>query len=201
MQSFAKGRIAANLTKFKRLNILIAMYCSGCGCNNSDNDYFCRKCGKPLAATESEMLQKCQMGKGVSDLLNIDPKSNTCHKCGAEIELTRHEFAMAKVTAIKRNWGETAALAGISALSIATAPLTGFIALKWKNPDKTVSFNLIRATLVLCLPCLSGAWKTKHKTSLKEEALCLHPWVRAARGLGYDKFLSAEEIARLRPVR
>ena len=103
---------------------------------------------------------------------------------------------------MKRDWGETIAQVGLSAAaSVVTAPLTGFGVLSWKRPNKTASYSLFKAELVLCRPCLEWAWRTRHGMELKDEAYRLHPWAELARGIGYDTYLSAYEIESLKPAR
>ena len=53
---------------------------------------------------------------------------------------------------VKREWGETVGRLGslgMSAVSIATAPLTGFAGLSWKSPNKTTTYQLLKADLIL----------------------------------------------------
>lgn len=178
------------------------MYCPRCGSRNPDYGKFCHECGNPLARTKSELLRRTPTEKELLlAVLQTDPKLNECHRCGAETNLTRREFAIAKVVAVKREWGETIARAGISAVSIVAAPLTGFGMFSWKGPNKTTSFTLFKAELVLCRSCLSWAWNTRRRTELKDDAYRCHPWAEAARRIGYDKYLSVEEVARLKPIR
>jgi hypothetical protein len=142
--------------------------------------------------TEKEIL---------SQILRINPRPNQCHRCGSQGDLTRNEFGIAKVISVKRDWSETVARAGISVVSIAAAPLIGFGGLSWRNPSKTTSFRLLRAQLVLCHECLLWAWKTGHGTELKEQAYWCHPWAEMARAIGYDKYLSSEELKSLKPIK
>jgi hypothetical protein len=142
--------------------------------------------------TEKDLLLK---------LLKTDPKPNECHQCGISTDLTRHRFAFAKLLSVKREWGETLARAGLSAVSIVAAPVTGFGVFSWKRPNKTTSYKLFPAELVLCRSCLSSSWKTRHSTELKQDTYCCHPWAELARRIGYDKYLSADELATCNPPR
>lgn len=177
------------------------MFCVTCGSENPDFGKFCHECGKPLFRANSGLVPRNPTEKELSiEVLKIDPKPNECHRCGTEMDLTRHDFAIAKVVTVKREWSETIVRAGVSALSIATAPLTGFGAFSWKGPKKTTSFNLFKTELVLCSSCLSWAWKTRNGTELKIDAYRCHPWAGAAGRIGYNKYLSAEEVASLKPI-
>lgn len=183
------------------------MYCVSCGSQNPEHGKFCHNCGKRLfrlqpdgpaevippvrAESENERLVR---------LLRTDPQPNRCHKCGATDELTRHKFALAKVTSVKREWGETVARLGLSAVSIVAAPVTGFGMFSWKGPNKTTSFKLINAELVLCRQCLTWAWRRTNSVELKDEAYRCHPWAEGAGRFGYDKFLSSEEVSKLKPI-
>ena len=177
------------------------MYCATCGSHNPEHGRFCCECGNPLARTKSELGRRSTEKELLFEVLHIAPKPNECHRCGAEGELTRYEFAIAKVLSVKREWGETIALAGLSVVSIVAAPVTGFAGFSWKHPNKTTSFNLLKAKLVLCRPCLSWARKTEHGTGLKDDAYRCHPWATMAHRIGYTKYFSAEEVARLKPAR
>jgi len=186
------------------------VYCVLCGSENPAYGKYCHNCGKrllkptssshrgitPRIPTEQELLVR---------LLKTSPKPNECHRCGTEADLTRHQFAIAKVVSVKREWGETIARFGLSAVSIATAPVTGFGVLSWKAPNKATSYKLLKAELVLCRSCLSWAWKAipvvLARSELKADAYRCHPWAEKARRIGYDKFLSAEQVAKLTPVR
>lgn len=190
------------LTLGLSLQYLDSMYCATCGHHSSDNAKFCHDCGNPLARTKSELVRRTPDERELlRQVLQMDPRPNECNRCGAESDLTRHEFAIAKVVSMKRDWGETIASLGISAISIAAAPLTGFGIFGWKHPNRTTSFNLVKAELVLCRSCLSWAWKTRHGTKLRDDAYRLHPWAEKARPIGYDTYLSAEEVSRLKPAR
>ena len=183
------------------IQYLEPMYCAKCGSPNPDYGKFCPECGNPLARTKSELLRRTRSEKEVLlEVLQIDPRPNQCHRCGAETDLTRCEFAIAKVVAVKTEWGETVFRAGISAVSIVAAPLTGFGMFSWKGPKKMTSFTLFKAELVLCRSCLPWA-RTGHGTKLKEEAYRFHPWAEKARRIGYNKYLSAEEVSCLKPAR
>jgi hypothetical protein len=176
------------------------MYCVSCGSRNPNYGKFCHECGSPLARVRSELVQRQLSEKELLlHILRIYPKPNECHRCGADTDLTQHEFAIARVVGIKREWGETVARVGISAASIVAAPLTGFGIFSWKSPNKTTSYNLFKAELVLCRSCLSWAWKTRRGTEFKNEAYLCHPWAEPARQIGYDKYLSADEVSRLKP--
>jgi ribosomal protein S14 len=135
------------------------------------------------------------------EILKIDRKSNECHRCGADKDLIRHEFAIAKVVSVKREWTETLARVGISAVSIVAAPITGFGVFSWKGPNKTTSYRLIHAELVLCRSCLSWGWKSRNGMELKDDAYRYHPWAVEARRLGYEKYLSSEELKTLKPIK
>jgi len=176
------------------------MYCVSCGAPNPVRGKFCHRCGSPLVTIESQLLRRTPTEKELlSGILRLDQKPNECHRCGAETDLTRHEFAIAKVIGVKREWGETVARLGISAVSIATAPITGFAGFSWKGPDKTTSYRLLKTELVLCRSCLDSAWKSRRSPKLKDDAYRCHPWAGAASRIGYDRYLSSEEIARLKP--
>jgi hypothetical protein len=108
-------------------NIVGPMYCAMCESHKPDDGNFCHQCGNPLARTHSELVRKTPTEKDLLlRLLQTDPKPNECHRCKAETDLTRHEFAIAKVVSVKREWGDTIARVGVSAVSIAAAPVTGF---------------------------------------------------------------------------
>jgi ribosomal protein L40E len=186
----------------ERWSIFNSMYCVICGSHNPEHGKFCQECGNRLVRTKSELVPRASTeNELLLEVLRTDSKPNKCHRCGAETDLTRHGFAIGKVISMKREWGETIAHVGLSAVSIVAAPVTGFGVFGWKSPKKTTSFKLFKAELVLCSSCLSWAWRTRHSTELKEDAYRLHPWAEKARSIGYDKYLSAEEVARLKPAR
>jgi ribosomal protein L40E len=174
------------------------IFCTTCGSENPNDAKFCRECWSRLARTKAELLQRTDR-EVLLEILRTDQKPNECHRCGAESELTRHDFAIAKVVSVQREWGETIARTALSVISLATAPLTGFSAFSWKVPNKTTSFNLFKAKLVLCRTCLSWAWRSNGR-DLKKDAYICHPWSEKALRIGYDKYLSAEEILRLIPI-
>jgi ribosomal protein S14 len=101
------------------------------------------------------------------ELLQIDTKPNECHKCGATTDLVRLKFGIAKVLSVERDWSETVSRAAVSAVSIALAPVIGFGAVSWKRPDKTISYSVLGAELVLCRDCFSEAGKFWSGTKLK----------------------------------
>src|ERR1035437_7371107 len=160
------------------------MYCIGCGSPNPDHGKFCHNCGNRLVNSKSELAShRIPTEKELlSQILRMDPKPNQCHRCGLhEEDLIRTDFGIAKVISVKRDWSETVARTGVSVVSIAAAPLTGFWGFSWKNPSKTTSLQLLKVELVLCPECLSWAWKTKNGMKLKEEAYRSHPWAEKAR--------------------
>ncbi len=180
------------------------MYCVDCGSSNPDHGKFCHNCGNRLVNPTADVIsQRLLTEKEIlSQILRMDPKPNQCHRCGShEEDLIRREFGIAKVISVKRDWSETVARAGISVVSIAAAPLIGFGGFSWKNPSKTTSLQLIKVELVLCHKCLSWAWTTRFGTKLKEEAYRFHPWAKEARTIGYDKYLSSEELKTLKPIK
>ena len=184
------------------IQYLEPMYCASCGSPNPECGKFCLECGNILARTKSELLRRTRNEKEpLLEVLQIDPKPNECHRCRAKTDLTRREFAIAKVMAVRREWGETAFRVGISAVSIVAAPLTGFGMFSWKGPKKTTSFTLFKAELVLCRSCLQWAQMSRLGTDLKEEAYRSHPWAEKARRIGYDKYLSADEVSCLKTIR
>jgi hypothetical protein len=88
------------------------------------------------------------------EVLRTDAKPNQCHRCGSSADLTRHEFGIAKVLSVKRDWSGTVGYAAASAISIALAPALGGGALVWQSPGKRTSYRVLRAELVLCGNCL-----------------------------------------------
>ena len=184
------------------------MHCVLCGAANPTYGKFCHNCGEPLfRPTSSETADIAPRipdeQKHLIELLNIDPKPNQCHRCGTETELQRSQFAMAKVVSVKRDFSDTIVGVGLSAVSIAFLPLTGHGMLRWKGPDKTTSFKLIKAELVLCPSCFAWARQGTPllgRVKIRTEAYRCHPWAEKAGEMGYDRFLSAEELTKLKPV-
>jgi hypothetical protein len=137
------------------------------------------------------------------EVLRTDAKPNQCHRCGSSADLTRHEFGIAKVLSVKRDWSGTVGYAAASAISIALAPALGGGALVWQSPGKRTSYRVLRAELVLCGNCLDrtitflGLGDIKLRAS---EYRC-HPWAEKARKIGFDKYLSTDELAKLTPIR
>ena len=179
------------------------MYCTECGARNPPNGKYCHECGSKLFSLSNDDTQPKSIAEQPSaedvlrDILETDPRPNQCHKCGSRKELTSHEFGIAKVLSVKRDWSETAIRLGISAASLAVAPVIGFAGVSWKAPGKRTAYRLLKTHLVLCSSCLSEAWKTPKGTVLKTEAYRYHPWSEKARQCGYDRFLSANELAKL----
>src|SRR6266581_6023956 len=104
------------------------MYCVACGAKNPDHGRFCHSCGDPLLHPSSQSVPQRSdptsdptAGRSEHDflieLIQTDPKPNECHKCGRKTELTRHQFGIAKVLSVKRDWSETASRAAVSAAS------------------------------------------------------------------------------------
>lgn len=183
------------------------MYCVSCGSQNPEHGKFCHNCGSRLVGSQSNEskaiaapLRTVMEEDRLIQLLKIDPQPNLCHRCGAAEDLTRHKFALAKVTSVKREWGETVGRLGLSAVSIVAAPVMGFGMFSWKGPNKSTSFKLINAELVLCRPCLLWAWKPLKIRELKDDAYRCHPWAEGAKQFGYVKFLSAEKLSMLKPI-
>jgi hypothetical protein len=133
------------------------------------------------------------------EVLKTDTKPNECHKCGTNSNLTKQKFGIARILSTKRDWTETVARAGVSAVSIALAPVIGFVGVSWKRPDKTVTYRVLNAELVLCEQCLYFAEHLRGKQKIRDSYYNCHPWSAKARALGYDNFLSAEELAKLKP--
>jgi hypothetical protein len=126
------------------------MYCILCGSHNPDYGNFCHECGNRLTKNQSEPLRRTPSEKELlTQGLQIYPRPKECHRCGTETDLIRYEFAIAKPVAIKREWGETIARAGISAASIIAASFTGFGVFSWKGPRKTTSYSLLKAVPIL----------------------------------------------------
>jgi hypothetical protein len=205
---FAKRLLSTSGQQTERQAVRIlywseSVFCVKGGTPNPDGVKCCHECGNRLASTRSELVSPpIRTEKDLLlEILSIDRKPNECHGCGADTDLTRHQFAIAKVLSVKREWGETLARAGLSAVSIVTAPLTGFGMLSWQRPGKTTSYQLLPAELVLCRSCLSWAWKTRHGTELKDEAYRFHPWAEKARSIGYCEYLSSERIEALKPIK
>lgn len=177
------------------------MFCVRCGEANPDGWKFCYKCGSPLVIKESDLLRRTPTEEELLlPIFKTDPEPNNCHRCRAKIDLTRHQFAFAKVTSIRREWGETIFRAGLSALSIAAAPFIGFGGITWKSPDKTVSYKLLKAELVLCRPCLSQTTPARDPKDFRDEVYQYHPWAKKARLIGYNKYLSKDKLQKLRPT-
>lgn len=187
------------------------MYCTECGSRNPDFGKYCHNCGTPLVRTALNILPvtpqrpsgqpPISIGQKVLiQILQIDPKANECHKCGSDVDLSHHQFGIAKVLSTRRDWSGTIGTAAASAVSIALAPVIGGAVVGWQRPGKTVSFNVIRAELVLCSNCLYAARNFREKTKLEESAYRCHPWAERARSFGYQVYLSAEELAKLKPM-
>lgn len=179
------------------------MFCVTCGTPNPASMKFCHECGNRLVSTRSELVSPPIRTEKelLLEILRIDGKPNECHRCGSETDLTRHRFAIAKVVSVKREWGETLTRAGLSAVSLVTAPLTGFGVLSWQRPGKTTSYQLLPAELVLCHSCLSWGRKTRHGTELRDEAYRCHPWAERAKRIGYTAYLSNEKLRTLKPIK
>lgn len=183
------------------------MYCVGCGSQNPDYGKFCHNCGNRLVSTKSELVSRVHMEQVPTEndlllqIVRIDQKLNQCHRCGSsdEEDLNRIEFGIAKVVSVKRDWSETLTHVGLSAaLSAATLPLIGIGGIRWKNPSKTTSFRLLEAQLVLCRECLS--WARLERNYMRAEAYRCHPWAEKARAIGYDRYLSVDDLRNLKPI-
>lgn len=181
------------------------MYCVSCGSQNPDFGKFCHRCGQPLhrpPARKPPHVRSAALDAEADlfmELLQTDPLADQCHQCGATGDLTRYRFGFARALSVKRDWTETVSRAAVSALSIALAPVTGFAAFSWKGPDKTVSYSVLRAELVLCADCLGEA-RGRSGGKPSQEHYTLHPWSEKARRLGYATYLSAEDMAKLTPI-
>ena len=186
------------------------MYCVLCGSKNPEYGTFCHKCGKALVRSEADPstnsghlgAEEAGHYHALERLLKTDPGKDRCHGCGGESEdLTRHTFAFAKVTAVRRDWSETLVRLGISAVSIAAAPVTGFAGVSWKTPGKKTTFEIIKAELVLCRDqCLPLCQKTSDGTEVRENIYRLHPWAPGARELGYETILTEAQLLELTPI-
>jgi hypothetical protein len=182
------------------------MYCVACGMRNPSHGKFCLECGAHLVPLPSAETRPVQVNTRPSEedvlrsILQTDQRLLECHQCGSTGDLTTHEFGIAKVIATKRDWTDTAASLGVSAVSIALAPLIGAAMVGWKSPSKTTSYRILKAQLVLCRSCLANAWKTPKGTALKNYAYECHPWTEKARQIGYDTLLSANELSKLTPA-
>ena len=180
------------------------MYCIGCGSQNTGRKY-CRDCGTALpelGRTTSEPIALRRLPSETEVLretLRHAPPQDCCYRCGATADLTSHDFAIAKITSVKRDWSETLVRLGASAVSVALASLIGGAMVSWKSPDKRTTYSIVRATLVLCRPCLSQEWNSAVGMPLKSETYRYHRWTNALRSIGYDQLLSVDELARLRP--
>jgi len=181
------------------------VFCVRCGSASPDGWKFCHECGSPLVSKKSDLLQRTQRTPTEEELLlailQTNPEPNNCHRCGANADLTRHQFAFAKVVSVKRHWGETLFHVGLSTVGIAAGALTGFGGISWKSPDKTVSYRLLKAELVLCRQCLSQTVPVRHPKDFKDEVYRFHPWAEKARLIGYSKYLSKDELQTLRPAK
>jgi len=125
--------------------------------------------------TEDEILTQ--------HLLSIDQKLFECHVCGKREELHIWRFGLGKIITKKRNWGQTAMSAAISAV---TLPAIGFGVLSL--PSKNVRIKVLKLQLNLCDRCART-----QKTSY-----ALHPWWDHATRLGYTEFLTEQDLRDLR---
>lgn len=176
------------------------MYCCKCGVKNPDDASYCNKCGSPLYLTfqhghgprqpieegirDPVRTQMDEERRGISELLSIDPKPHQCHGCRTEKDLYGYDFGLAKVMSARRNWGEAAWSAAVSAVSL---PLLGYGILQL--PGKKSRLRVLRLRLILCESCRR-----------RRVSYLLHPWWEPARRLGFTQFLSADDLDRLEPA-
>ncbi len=186
------------------------MDCIECGSRNSDFGKYCHNCGarliqrvlsspssSPTHLSEDPSIRREQ--EALIEILQTNPKKNECHKCGSNADLTRYQFGMAKVLSTKREWSGTIGTAVASAISIALAPVIGGAVVGWHRPGKTVSYNVVKAELVLCRNCLKRVTNMWGQTILRDSDYRCHPWAEKASVVGYEVYLSADELAKLRP--
>jgi hypothetical protein len=157
------------------------MYCCICGTPLPVRAGYCQACGTRIP--QEQNLFKESGVAPADDLSVIDLRPNECHGCRSRLNLSRWDFALAKVVASKRTWGETVASA---ALSAATIPLFGAGMLRL--PGKSTRYCVLRLQLVLCPSC--GREQINYG---------LHPWWAPAHRLGYSTFLNAKELERMTP--
>jgi hypothetical protein len=185
------------------------MFCVTCGCQNPNHGRFCHSCGKPLVGPPSQPVASRSAATSkpaavrsehdlFTELLQADQKPKECHRCGSKTDLTRTPFGIAKILSVKCDWRETASRAAVSAASIALAPVVGFGVLTWKKPGKSVSYNVLKVELVLCRSCLWEIESFWGGITLKDSEYRCHPWAEQARRLGYDAYLSADDLAKLK---
>jgi hypothetical protein len=100
-----------------------------------------------------------------------------CFVCGSEENLVQFEFGLAK-TRTQRNWGETAASAILSAVSL---PLTGFGLIRL--PGKSTQTSVFTLRFTACSRCAS-----------KNLDYSFHPWFPIIFDYGYNRFIPPQEI-------
>lgn len=182
------------------------MYCGSCGSANPDFGNFCFRCGTALVRAVSRGKDTCEGFRQspehvdpVLELLEREVRYDRCHMCGGTHCIDSFEFAFARILSVQRDWSETIGRGTVSAITIALAPVTGFAGFSWKRPDKTVSYKLIKAHLVVCEVCLRQSenfWSGNPK--LTDRHYKCHPWAAAMERLGFVTFLSADELTKLK---
>jgi hypothetical protein len=114
-----------------------------------------------------------------------------CHLCGGprQDHDPRYDFGLAKIIAQQTEWGGTVASL---ALNIFTLPL-GFAV--GATPGQSTQAQISRCTLVMCGGCAQRKSSFFGGLKLTRDDCSRHPsWNRLVHS-GFDRFLSAEELA------
>ena len=139
---------------------------------------------------------------------------SSCHYCRVEKEtIQSYDFALMQVQETSRKWGETAASA---TLSLVTLPLLGGVMIR--GPSKVHSGAALHLRLIACQKCRSANANILGLFMLNETRASKHPaWEKTSRsrvykipGLGKDAFwnedkdrarwvLGANNVCSLRP--
>jgi hypothetical protein len=161
------------------------MHCCRCGAKLADDAKSCAGCHAPVASEESSRAgppNAVDQEAIISEILAQDSHSGSCHKCGSNLPLHTWRFGLGKIVSSRRDWGETAVSAAVSAV---TLPLLGAGALRF--PGKKTSFHMLQLRLRLCDSCARS----------KDTAYSMHPGWRNATSLGYTEFFDATELRKL----
>jgi hypothetical protein len=112
-----------------------------------------------------------------------------CVDCGTTVDLTYHEFGLARITKTERDWKSVGISAAISA---ATLPLLGAGALY--GPGKTQTANILRMRLVLCKSCVDKCRGFFGGFTANADHCSKHPLWKQTQEAGFTKFLNEFEL-------
>jgi hypothetical protein len=144
--------------------------------------------GKEVVDAEVERFleERTRYLSALNALVEIDEKSNECHKCGKP-DTERYTFGLAEMLLDKRHWWETIASVAISAITVPTLG-RGMISF----PGRTRRARILKFRLRLCHSCARKS-KTIFGT-VREESYAAHPCWERAHELGFRRFLSRDKV-------